>query len=312
MTLQQLTYFIVLADTLHYTKAAQRLFVSQPSLSRAISELEKELGTQLFAKNGKDTVLTKYGKAFLPFADEAIKKIEAGKKAVEDMIRPSPTVQLGYIYSLSFSTLPKYLEGFLSIQENRDIQFSFYQGMSSTIVDKLKKGELDIALSLKTDDATIASVPIFEQPLYLVVPRGHRLTKKKQIVLNDLKSEKYITINRNSGLRRQLDDIFETLDVMPKITFEAEECNAMASFVSANLGISIMPEIPALHSYNVEIIPMADKLFKREIHLLWVKERALSPAALKFYNYLQIKSETEKVSLSTGFLLSPYVARNKK
>lgn len=286
MTLQQLHYFIVLADMLHYTKAAQKLYISQPSLSRAVSELEKELGAPLFAKDGKLTMLTDYGKAFLPYAKESIAKIDTGKKVIQEMLVPSTSVRLGYIYSLSFSILPGILENFLAQEENRDTQFTFFQGMAADIVDKLKKGELDIALSVRADDDAISENAIFRQELYLVVPKGHRLAQKEQVVLEDLENESFVTINANSSLRRQLDSAFETLNATPRITFEAEECNAMASFVSANLGVAIMPEIPALRSYNVEVLPIEGNLLKRKIYALCAKDHQLSSAATRFRNYL--------------------------
>lgn len=286
MTLQQLTYFIVLADMLHYTKAAQKLYISQPSLSRAISELEKELNAPLFEKDGKQTALTRYGKAFLPYAQQSIDKLEEGKKKVEELLAPSPTVHLGYIYSLSFSILPRLLEDFLADPAHKNNQFSFFQGLATDILEKLKKGELDIALSLKPESDAVDAVMFFEQELYLVVPRGHRFTLQQSILLEDLENESFVTIHSGSGLRRQLDSIFETLSATPHITFEAQECNAMASFVSAGLGIAIMPEIPALRSYNVEVLPVEDNLLKRKIYVLFARDRKLPPAAAQFRDYL--------------------------
>lgn len=284
MTLQQLTYFITLAETLHYTRAAQKLYMSQPSLSRSISELEKELGAPLFEKDGKLTSLTKYGRAFLPYAQKTLATIETGRQTIEKMLLPSETVHIGYIYSLSFSILPQIMEDFLA--SHAENQFTFFQGMAIDIVDKLKKGELDIALSLDPSDDAITAVPIFRQSLYLVVPRGHRLAQKKRILLEDLEDESFVTISSSSNLRRHLDNIFQTLQATPKITFEAEECNAMASFVGAGMGIAIMPEIPALRSYNVEVLSLEDNLLARKIHVLYAADRHLSPAAHKFLQYL--------------------------
>ena len=79
MTLQQLRYFCVMAEVLHYTKAAKQLYISQPSLSYALSELSKELGVPLFGKSGKRTYLTQYGEAFLPYARNALAELSKGR-----------------------------------------------------------------------------------------------------------------------------------------------------------------------------------------------------------------------------------------
>lgn len=284
MTLQQLVYFITLAKKLHYTKAAQQLFVSQPSLSRSISDLEKELGAPLFEKDGKNTTLTKYGAAFLPYAKKTISSIEAGKNAISKMLLPSETIHMGYIYSLSFSILPQIMEGFLA--DHGEYQFSFFQGMSTDIADKLKKGELDIALSLDPEDEAIHAIPIFRQPLYLVVPEKHPLTSREQVQLEDLENESFVSIQIGSNLRRKLDDIFKTLRTTPHISFEAEECNAMASFVSAGMGVAIMPEIPSLRSYRVAVIPIENNLLSRKIYALYATDREMPPGAQKLLDYL--------------------------
>lgn len=286
MTLQQLKYFRVMAEILHYTQAAKMLYISQSSLSYSLSELEKELGAPLFDKQGKKTVLTEYGKELLPFATNALESIEEGVRRIERMRMPSSVIGLGYIYSLSFDFLPRILSNFFFHVGHGEISFNFFQGLSPVILEKLKRGELDIALSVATDDPSICSEPIYDQSLYLVVPKGHHLAEKGKITIQDLRKETFVSINANSSLRQHLDRLFEDLHISPHISFEAEECNAMASFVSARFGIAIMPDIPALNAYHVDIIPMDDPHFRRQINVLWVKDRPLSPAATRFKEFL--------------------------
>jgi DNA-binding transcriptional LysR family regulator len=86
VTLQQLKYFCTLARELHFTRAAEALHITQPTLSYAIVELQKEVGADLFQKEGNKTVLTNYGIAFLPYAEKALAVVEEGKTAVENML----------------------------------------------------------------------------------------------------------------------------------------------------------------------------------------------------------------------------------
>jgi hypothetical protein len=99
MTLQELRYFCVTAEVLHYTRAANLLYISQPSLSYAIGKLEKELGVPLFEKNGKKVSLTKYGKEFFPYAKRALSEVSNGIDHLQEMQQPTAgIINLGYIY----------------------------------------------------------------------------------------------------------------------------------------------------------------------------------------------------------------------
>ena len=113
MTLQELRYFCVTAEVLHYTRASRLLYISQPSLSYAISKLEQELGVPLFKKNGKKVTLTKYGEEFLPYAKRALAELSEGTERLREMKVPtSGGISLGYIYSVSFSALPEFVNSF--------------------------------------------------------------------------------------------------------------------------------------------------------------------------------------------------------
>ena len=102
MTLQELRYFCVTAEVLHYTRASRLLYISQPSLSYAISKLEQELGVPLFKKNGKKVTLTKYGEEFLPYAKRALAELSEGTERLREMKVPtSGGISLGYIYSVA-------------------------------------------------------------------------------------------------------------------------------------------------------------------------------------------------------------------
>lgn len=275
-----------MAETLHYTEAAQKLYISQSSLSYALSKLEEELDAPLFEKRGKQTVLSKYGQDFLPFATQALDAVDAGVRHVSQMLQSNSVINLGYIYSLSFNYLPKVIKGFRTQPGNSAISFKFFQGLSSVIMQKLKRGELDLALSVESGDGTISAMPVHLQELYLVVPNNHPLAGFKSVSVDDMREETFVGITPNSGLHRQLNSIFDSLGFIRKIAFEAEECNSMASFVSAGFGVAVMPEIPSFQSYRVKAIPIADTRFCRQIYLLWSKDHFSSPAIEHFKNFI--------------------------
>ena len=113
MTLNQLQYFIVLARTLHYTKSAEQLHISQPSLSYSITELEKELGVPLFDKKNKKIFLNQNGKLFLHYAEKVMSLLEEGVSMVKTLNEVKrPRIRLGYFYSLSSPFIPDLISQF--------------------------------------------------------------------------------------------------------------------------------------------------------------------------------------------------------
>ena len=113
MHLRQLEYFYVLAKMEHCTKASEKLYITQPSLSHAISELEKELGTKLFERVGRNIHLNKHGRCFLPHVEKALAELKIGEKELLMLSDPSKgQINLGYITPLSFRFVPKIISAF--------------------------------------------------------------------------------------------------------------------------------------------------------------------------------------------------------
>lgn len=286
-TLQQLKCFCALAKELHYTRAAESLHITQPTLSYAINELQKEVGAALFQKEGNKTELTEYGAAFLPHAEQILAAAREGKRKIEDMLEiENGSIALGYIYSVSFNFLPAMVSGFQRKEENRDVSFHFFQGIKDQLLGRLKEGTIDLAFASAPEEKRMKSVQLFNQELFLVVPRGHHLAKKGTISFAELKNEEFILDKQTSGLRIALDQIFSDVGIKPKIAYEVDECNAMVAFVSSRQGIAIMPKIPLMHTYDVEVVGITDPSPCRNISLLWNEEKPLSRTAERFKDYI--------------------------
>ena len=126
MNLNHLSYFRVLAKLEHYTQAAEELSITQPSLSHAMSALEKDLGTYLFEKQGRNIKLTKYGKIYYEYVDKALSELERGEKKLKELTNVSTgTIELGYIYTLGPNFVPKLIKNFTNADENKNIKFLF-------------------------------------------------------------------------------------------------------------------------------------------------------------------------------------------
>lgn len=293
MTLQQLRYFCVMTEVLHYTKAANLLYVSQPSLSYSLSELEKELGVPLFEKRGKQTHLTQFGSTFLPYAKRALSELSMGQERILEMANPTGgNINLGYIYSVSFRMMPDFVEQFYNHQGNRQIAFRFQQSMTGLLLENLIDGSLDVVISAQPDIDRIDYVPIWVQELFLAVPFDHRLAEREVVELTDLSGEKLISISHNTAMYALLDDCFKKADLRPQIIFEVDECSSLAAFVGSGAGVAIMPHLPVVSSYNVKLLPFADPAMRRNICLLKYKGRYMSPAVQSLWDFAKKVSET--------------------
>lgn len=288
MTLVQLQYFQTLAHVLHYTRAAEELHIAQPSLSYSISELEKELGIKLFAKEDRKVSLTMYGEQFLPYVENALATLSDGTQALRQLSDAAyQVVKLGYFSSISFTLVPKLMAALYSIEENRQLRFQFSEAPSYDILSMLKKGDLDMAFCMHRDE-WIEAVPVLRQKLYLAVPKNHALAERDEVSFEDFAQEPFVALDKASSLRALLDRVFLRNGVNPNIMFTVHECNAALQYVALNFCVSVLPKVPAMETEKIAVIPIADKTdaFTRVVYFGWMKNRPLSPASKRVRNYI--------------------------
>lgn len=297
MRLHQLKCFTTLYQTLHYTEAANQLFVSQPSLSYAIRELEKELGVKLFEKHGKTISATKYAAAFLPFAQTAIDSLHAGELKLKDMMNPL-NLRLGYIFSLSYDFLPSIFSLLPHLTANDDFTFSFYQGMSEDLVSDIQEDKLDLAFTPYYQGEGISSFPVFSQEIFLVVPKSHPLADEKEVAFSTIANEKFALIKSGTHLRRVIDDIFGEYEVDPNVVFEAEECNSIASYVASDFGMSLIPRIPPLVQYNLSFLRIKDYPINRTIYLIWKTDSVIKPIIKQIQDGLKEHFDPQQININ--------------
>lgn len=294
MNLKHLEFFRVLAKMEHYTQTAEHLSITQPSLSHAISQLEKELGTYLFEKEGRNIRLTKYGRFFLTYVDNALNELEKGEKKLRELTSPSHgTIDLAFIYTLGAYFVPTMIQRFLSEETNKNISFSFNQRTTKNIINGLKEEKFDLAFcSLVENEPDVDFTPITRQELVIIVPHNHPLATYDHIDLQDTASYPFVFFNKESGIRPLIDSLFEKVDVSPKIVCEVEEDSAVAGLVSANYGIAIMPRIWLLEHFNIKVLPIKNPSHERFIYLASMKNRYLSPAVHLFRDFAINYSKT--------------------
>ena len=281
----------------HYTKAAEELAITQPSLSHAMSTLEKELGTYLFEKDGRNIKLTKYGKIYYEYVERALGELEEGEKRIKELIGiGTGSVELGYIFTLGPEFVPKLVNGFINEEGNSKVKFTFGQGTTSCLLKDLKSEKYDIVFSsIAKDEEEIEFVPIMEEELVVIVDKDHALASKSSVDLAEISEYPFIAFGNKSGIRQIIDGLFEAVDVKPNIICEVEENNAIAGLVEVKYGISVVPKITALKYFNVKILPISNPKHKRYIYMATLKNKYQSPTMKMFKNYVEEYCKKESV-----------------
>lgn len=253
MKLHQLRYFQCLAHYLHYRKASEALYISQPSLSFAIKELEKELGVALFKKEGRTISLTDEGKTFLNYVTKSLQILDDGVKAIS----PKQEIQISSIPTVINSFLVPFI---IQLQkEHPEINIQFRSEKTQTITQKILDNQYDFGICSKINEPQLKYIPLIKRKLVIVFSKENPLVQKENIELKDLLDYPFYTYQKNMTLYTTIKDLFlsQGLPFHPSNYFDDE--NSMIGLVNANLAVSIMEDNDTLLSYP--------DLIKKEISL---------------------------------------------
>ncbi|QED47919.1 LysR family transcriptional regulator [Cytobacillus dafuensis] len=285
MEWNQLEYFLTVARLQHVTRAAEELSITQPALSHSIGKLEEELGVSLFERSGRNVQLNRYGKVFAKRVEAAIMEIRKGKQEIEELTNPEiGTVSLSFLHTLGNEFIPTLISSFRKRYPN--IHFELYQGSNTFIIQKLEKGASDFCItSPKFDGNGMVWLPLISEDLYVVVPKGHKLSNRREVDLHAITEEPFIGLNTSCGFRSIYDDIFQSVGFHPKVAFEAEDLSTAAGFVSAGLGVSLLPSTAGLRMDGTSWLTVKKPICSCTIGLAWKDKRYLSPAAKLFKDF---------------------------
>ena len=286
LDLQQLYAFRTIAALGHMTQAASQLALSQPALSRSLARLEEELGFPLFHRCHKRLELTRSGRIFLEHLDQGLQRIEAGRQQALDLIHPERgSVSLSFLHSQGTHLVPELLQQFRRLHPQ--VHFRLYQNSTAALLEQLHSGGTDLCLcSFAAPPPYLAWRPLFEEDIFVAVHREHPLAQQESLSLQDIAVEPLITFKPNYGLRLLADRLLQQAGVQPEITFEGEEIMTVAGLVEARLGVALIPHLAGLEHLHLAFLPVKDTPCRRTIGLAWHKERYLSPAALKFRDFV--------------------------
>jgi len=288
MELQQLRYFVAVAETANFTRAAERCHVSQPSLSQQIINLEKELKHKLFHRLGRKAVLSEAGTVFLDRARRILFEVDDSTRELQDSPALERRITVGAITTLAPYLMPQMLA--LCRTRLPHLQVNLREDFRADLTKAVLDGELDLAIvSLPVKDARISVEPLFTETLLLVVGKPHPLASKPEVTTEDLASQTFILLGSGSSLASQIQRFCGDLNFEPKIGYRCAQVSTVKALVALGVGISILPEVALAAEDRAKIIvkPFAERTPTRQIGVIRHMQRYQSLGAEQFIALLR-------------------------
>lgn len=284
MDLLQLRYFQEVARRQHITRAAARLRVSQPSLSRSISRLEAELGVPLFERTGRRIQLNRFGEILLAHVDRALRELDEARLELAD----AAGEERGSV-AVAAETLRAVTDLIARFRvQAPEVRFRLYQSSAAAMAAQLRAGEIDLALSSQAlPGADLDSAELFSEEVLLAVPPGHPLARRRTVAVAELADEPFVVTRTGQWQRTLLDRIFAPTGRAPVIACEGDEPAAVRGLVSAGLGIGLLPAISrdTTASPPVGWLQLGAGEATRTLRLYWRRDSYLTGAARRLRQF---------------------------
>jgi len=240
MEMHQLRYFVAVAQTGSFSRAAERCHVSQPSLSQQIQKLERGLKQQLLERLGRRVVLTDAGRLLLDRAMVILAAVEDAERRLQDDDEKGGRLAVGAIPTIAPYLLPPVLRRFLQRHPNVDLMV--HEDVTSQLQAAVGTGDLDLALvALPMNDERLHVEPLFSEPLLLALARGHRLAGRRKITVDDLREERFILLTEMHCLGEQVLSFCNAHGCQPWIACKSAQITTVQSLIAMNQGISLLP-----------------------------------------------------------------------
>ena len=285
MDLLQLNYFRVVARVEHMTKAAEELVIAQPSLSKTIRRLEKEVGVPLFDRPGRSLRLNQFGKAFLAHIETMFRELEEGQRQVRDMAsleHGEISLAVGSLY-----WLPDPLHRFQLLHPA--VRFHLSQCSFAEMPQRLETGACDFCfLSTPLTKPGIQWQPLRTEEILLVVPPTHRLAGQERIPLSEVASEAIVIERVGNGLRDIVEAFCQEAGVPLRTSYEIDEPAALYEFIKAELGVGFTTAVmeKRVREHGLISLHLTNPTCLSTFSIVWHQGHYLSQAAHAFRQFM--------------------------
>lgn len=282
MELRHLRYFLALANSLNFTRAAERLHVTQSTLSHQIKQLEDELGHALFDRSGKRVALTEAGDEFLHHATRALREIDQGLSALrggEAQLRG--TLRIGATHSFNLDFIPDCVAAFLERQPLVQVQVEELSAAEITV--RLQKGTLDLGVSYRpSEPGPLHFEPLYNEEMVLVVASTHPLARRKRVRMVELHRLPMVLLPASFATRQMLDEALRACGAQPQVAVEINTPAATLRLVAKTQLAAIVAVNAVPANSGLSIVRLESPTPIRTPGMLWSPKARESAATRVF------------------------------
>ncbi|MDE3097203.1 MAG: LysR family transcriptional regulator [Chloroflexota bacterium] len=276
MDLGQIEAFVQVAQHRSFSKAAEALFLTQPSVTARIQALERDLGESLFERNGRGVRLTEMGTSFLPYARRALKALQDGRDALDGMRNLElGTLKLGSALTVSTYVLPRILKKYCTLYPG--VEVSVQTGRSEQVLQMVLNDDVHCALERTVHHPDIVTVPLYEDDLVLVAAPQHRFARGGTASIEDVGRESLILFDKGSSYTALIQNVFRQNGVVPRTLMELDTIEGTKKMVEEGLGIAMLPKVSTQRELEIgTLVPIAVSnaaMPRRQISLIYRKSR---------------------------------------
>ena len=267
-----------------FTAAAADLGMTQSAVSRLVLQLEKQLGVSLFLRSTRNVVRTAPGRKFTASTRRLMEDLNIqvdNARALGGQVRGRLIISC--LTSLTHHVVPDAVLRYRKAYPGVEVHLS--EGLGSQVHEDVRSGFADFGIgNAVSPNQEMVAEEIVKESCFAVLPATHRLRSKNSIALRDLKDEEFVSLPTNSGLRRQIDGIAAANGLTLKHTTVVEQFGTLFDFVAADIGVAIVPAsaLPKNRQYKLVIKRFSTPAFVRQIGILRLRNRPLTPAATGF------------------------------
>jgi DNA-binding transcriptional LysR family regulator len=299
MEVRQLQIFRALAEELNFTRTAEKVHTVQSNVTAQIKALEEELGSPLFDRLGRRVTLTDAGRNFLPFAEQALAAMEQGQRAVQTGAEPSGPLKVGIPESILTYRLPQVLRIFH--RRFPHVELIFRPQWDDVLPVMLETGKLDMAVCMieASPNAAIKSIRLRGERIFLLAHPSHSLAGQRTVKPADLAGQSLLLTEGGCGYRLKLDRVMAMQNVRPGHITEFSSVEAIKQCVAAGMGLGLLPAIVVareLRQHQLKALHWAGPSLDIATHILWHKDKWVSPAMAAFMELVREKLEDESES----------------
>lgn len=286
MTLTELRYIVAVAQEKHFGRAAQRCYVSQPTLSIAIKKLEEELGVVLFDRSSSEVMATEAGQRIITQARRVLE--EAGRikhLASKQQNELEGVFKLGLIFTVAPYLLPKLILSLRRLAPAMPLQLD--ENYTESLTEALKRGDLDaIVVAEPFQETGLINIPLYDEPFFVIVPKGHSFENMTEITAEQLAEGRVLLLTEGNCMRDNVLDSCKELASKQKVqgltnNIQGSSINTIRHMVASGLGVSVVPSTALNETDHLlfSIIPFAPPVPKRRI-ILAARRHFIRPQAL--------------------------------